>query len=469
MKFFWRIFYSTIIVTMITFSLGSYFLISALFNSSLEHEAEAAYEENDMLRTSLEMAIANTPHYGDLSEDTLKNLAQSMRITTASGMLPISIDNADFKNLYINFNGTIDSAILKTISSGVRGYEITKLNGKQVIETASAMDVGRQRLYLRTIHDISSIYQVKSEQYRIFQKLILSLILINGTLIFMILLWLTNPIKKLSQAVKLMANGDFHERLKIRSKDEIGMLSEDFNLMADKLERNITELKEAKERQEDFVGSFAHELKTPLTSMIGYADMLRSKKLTDEQNFMAANYIFEEGKRMEALSLKLLDMIVLKKQELAKRRVHSADLLESVQGVVQPLLKEKQLDLVLSVDDAIITVEPDLIKTVCINLIDNAIKAMDNGGHIIFTGEKTVDGYCIRIRDSGQGIPKDDLSKITEAFYMVDKSRSRARGGAGLGLAICSDIINLHKGELRFESELGKGTTVSIYLKGQKE
>ncbi len=117
MKFFWRIFYSTIIVTMITFSLGSYFLISALFNSSLEHETEAAYEENDMLRTSLEMAIANTPHYGDLSEDTLKNFAQSMRITTASGMLPISIDNADFKNLYINFNDTIDSAILKTISS----------------------------------------------------------------------------------------------------------------------------------------------------------------------------------------------------------------------------------------------------------------------------------------------------------------------------------------------------------------
>ncbi len=468
MKFFWRIFYSTITVTMITFSLGSYFLISVLFNTSLEREINAAYKENDMLRTSFEMAIANTPHYGDLSEDTLKNLAQSMKISTASGILPISIDDAGFKNLYTNFNDTLDNAILKTLSGGVRGYEITKLNGKQAIVTASAMDVGRQRLYLRNIHDISSIYQAKSEQYTIYQKLILGLILINGVLIFIILMWLTNPIKKLSHAVKLVANGDFHERLKIRSKDEIGMLSEDFNLMADKLEQNITELKEAKERQEDFVGSFAHELKTPLTSMIGYADMLRLKKLTDEQNFMAANYIFEEGKRMEALSLKLLDMIVLKKQEFTKRRIHSADLLESVQGVVQPLLEEKQLDLILSVDDAIIFVEPDLIKTVCINLIDNAIKAMDNGGHIILTGEKTVEGYCIRIQDSGRGIPKEDLSKITEAFYMVDKSRSRARGGAGLGLAICSDIINLHKGELRFESELGKGTTVSIYLKEWK-
>lgn len=180
---------------------------------------------------------------------------------------------------------------------------------------------------------------------------------------------------------------------------------------------------------------------------------------------MAANYIFEEGKRMEALSLKLLDIIVLKKQEFNKRRIHAADLLESVQGVVQPLLEEKQLDLVLSVQDGIITVEPDLIKTVCINVIDNAIKAMDNEGQILLSGENTADGYCIRIQDSGRGIPKEDLSKITEAFYMVDKSRSRARGGAGLGLALCSDIINLHQGELRFESELGVGTTVSIYLK----
>lgn len=465
MRFFWRIFFSIITVTIMTFSLGSFFLISVLFNSSLEREVKAAYEENDMLRTTLEMAIANTPHYGDLSQDTLKNLAQSMKINTASGVLPISIDDADFKNLYINFNDTLDSAILKTLSSGVRAYEIIMLDGKQAVETASVLDVGKQRLYLRNIHDISSIYQAKSEQYKIFQKLILGLFLISGILIFIILLWLTNPIKKLSHAVKLVANGDFHERLKIRSKDEIGMLSEDFNLMADKLEQNITELKEAKERQEDFVGSFAHELKTPLTSMIGYADMLRSKKLTDEQSFMAANYIFEEGKRMEALSLKLLDIIVLKKQEFNKRRIHAADLLESVQGVVQPLLEEKQLDLVLSVQDGIITVEPDLIKTVCINVIDNAIKAMDNEGQILLSGENTADGYCIRIQDSGRGIPKEDLSKITEAFYMVDKSRSRARGGAGLGLALCSDIINLHQGELRFESELGVGTTVSIYLK----
>ena len=173
MRFFWRIFFSIITVTIMTFSLGSFFLISVLFNSSLEREVKAAYEENDMLRTTLEMAIANTPHYGDLSQDTLKNLAQSMKINTASGVLPISIDDADFKNLYINFNDTLDSAILKTLSSGVRAYEIIMLDGKQAVETASVLDVGKQRLYLRNIHDISSIYQAKSEQYKIFKSLLI--------------------------------------------------------------------------------------------------------------------------------------------------------------------------------------------------------------------------------------------------------------------------------------------------------
>ena len=465
MKFFWKVFFCTITVTIITFSVGSYLLINTLFNTSLEREIRAAFDENDMLRISFMMAAVNIPHNGNLSADSLQGMAQSMNINTSSGILPITISDENYTCLYTNSSIQFENAVLETLQNGNRGYEIVETEDKQYINTVCAEVIGCQTVYLGNVREITQLYITKTEQFHIVQKLMLGLIFINGILILGLSLWLTYPIKKLSQATKRMASGDLHVRLDIKSTDEIGRLSQDYNDMADTLEKNITELKEASERQEDFVGSFAHELKTPLTSMIGYADMLRSKKMSAEQNFMAANYIFQEGKRLEALSLKLMDMIVLKKQNFVLKKIPVVDLLESVQGVVQPVLESKNNELLLSAQDAVIYAEPDLMKTVCINLIDNAIKATDDGGQIVLTGECVEDGYRICIRDAGRGIPKEELSKITEAFYMVDKSRSRASGGAGLGLAICSEIIKLHQGKMTFESELGKGTTVTILLK----
>ena len=110
--------------------------------------------------------------------------------------------------------------------------------------------------------------------------------------------------------------------------------------------------------------------------------------------------------------------------------------------------------------------DSDLIKTVLINLLDNACKASQPGGLVEVMGKRVRDGYRFAVRDYGVGIPKTEQARITEAFYMVDKSRARAQGGAGLGLALCRDIVELHGGTLDFESVPGQGTTASIHLRG---
>ena len=104
------------------------------------------------------------------------------------------------------------------------------------------------------------------------------------------------------------------------------------------------------------------------------------------------------------------------------------------------------------------------IRDRCINLIDNGRKAIDNGGRIFFRGRIAKDGYHILVKDTGRGMPKEELSRITEAFYMVDKSRARAKGGAGLGLAICSRIVELHCGKIRFRSVPDVGTLAEVIL-----
>ena len=181
---------------------------------------------------------------------------------------------------------------------------------------------------------------------------------------------------------------------------------------------------------------------------------------------MAANFIFTEGKRLEALSLKLMDIIVAGKQDFELRRFEIGYFLRTVAAVTVPSLSAEEITLDMRWEPGYIEVEPDLFKTLMINLVDNARKASRRNS-VIELFAKVEDGGCaIYVRDHGRGMPKEELAKITEPFYMIDKSRSRAQNGAGLGLALCQRIAELHETKLEYESELGVGTTVRVLVKG---
>jgi signal transduction histidine kinase len=266
---------------------------------------------------------------------------------------------------------------------------------------------------------------------------------------------------------RTIASGDLSCRAVLRGKDEIGVLASDFNNMADRLEQNINDMKDAMRRQEEFMGGFAHELKTPMTSIIGYADLLRGHTLSENDKRVAANYIFMEGRRLEVLSLKLLDLIVLKKRDFTFLPISIASIVEDAVLLLRPVLEKRDVHLLYDCDIGTCLIEPDLFMSLLLNLIDNARKAIDGGGQITVRS-RTVDDVCeISVIDNGRGIPEEELSKIKDAFYRVDKSRSRAQGGVGLGLRLCDEIAALHGGEITFESESGKGTTVTIKLKAE--
>ena len=179
---------------------------------------------------------------------------------------------------------------------------------------------------------------------------------------------------------------------------------------------------------------------------------------------MASNFIFSEGKRLEALSLKLMDLVVLDKNEFELTRGYARRVLGHVIAVVTPMLEQHGLILQTSIEQYQILYEKDLLLTLITNLIDNARKASEPGKVIELTGRKQDSRYRITVRDHGIGIPEEELNRITEAFFMVDKSRARAQHGAGLGLAIGNKIAQLHGSELHFESKVGEGTSVWFAL-----
>ena len=291
-----------------------------------------------------------------------------------------------------------------------------------------------------------------------------------GALSLAVAAMLVRPLARLSAAARRMAEGELSQRVRVDGDDEVAQLSADFNVMAHRIQRQVAELKAAQRRQEDFIASFAHEIKTPLTSVIGYADLLRSRPAGVEQVRESAGYIFSEGRRLEALSRKLLDLIVLERQDFPLHPVSLDVFLHRVAGAMEPSLVQSGIRLTVRAQAVTARMEPDLMETVCINLLDNARKAMENGGEILLEGFALEDGSCrIQVTDQGKGIPPQELERVTEAFYMVDKSRARAQGGAGLGLALCRRIVELHGGTLELESHPGKGTCVGVHLRGGAE
>lgn len=321
-----------------------------------------------------------------------------------------------------------------------------------------------QFIYFVTQWDISKTLLQQETLRQYFLKCYLAAMAAGMILLIVLSAFLTGPINKISKAARRVAEGNYGERLSPGRRDEIGTLVESFNQMAGAVEEKIDELAKAAREKEDFVANFAHELKTPLTSIIGYADTIYQKELSRDETRRASWHIWNEGMRLEALSQKLMELTVLGRQDFPLTALPADELLQDAADGLAPLFREKEIDFRLQAESAYVLADYDLLKTLLINLTDNSIKAgatrIELQGKIESPGKK----YGICIRDNGCGMAQEDLSRITEAFYMVDKARSRKQHGAGLGLALADKVARLHGDRLHFESKKGVGTTVRFSL-----
>ncbi len=470
MKLSWKIFLSTLIIMVSTFSIGGYLLISVAFHSAFNRESGAALEENKMLHSYFG-ALISTISSEDQVDQAMTNISDSIITYFTKDKLAIRICNKDREIIAqsedVNFDECLlQELLLQELKDNSLIYKPGKYNDQYYIQTASVLQTLDDKVYIETIHDISSIFIDRQNLFSFYRKLIFCILVINGFFVFLMTVWTISPLKKLSNTTKEIAAGKYNNRVVVQSKDEIGLLAEDFNKMADSLETKIRDLEATAISQRDFIGSFAHEIKTPLTSIIGYADMLRSKQMSEVNRVLAADYIFDEGKRLETISHKLLNLLVVQNYDFEMRQIRIKELFNEVEGVMRPTLIDRNIVLQIFTDDIQVRVEPDLMKTLIINLLDNARKAISKNGKISLLAKRlSVDRFVIVVEDNGKGIPKEELSRITEIFYMVDKSRLKD-GGVGIGLALCKEIVEIHDGEMKFESQVGNGTRVYLDLRG---
>lgn len=514
MKFFWKIFFATMFISAACVAVSGCILIHSSFRSQLDSEVRSAADYGDIVYYSLASELREWKMYslfmtgqqetGDSAQAgkkrerevqrTVVQIAKNIGINQMNQKITFAIMDEDGKTLFSSLEQKLDKSMLEDLSSekegreevsnsrgtansghtntdtdsehfASAGWELKKKGERAWLQTIRPAYYQTCMLYIETVRDVTHIFKSQRQQCEMLIKTMAGMMVLAGALTLLLSKLLLRPIESLRKTAKVISDGNLSQRAVCRGSDEISLLSENFNQMAERLQEKICQLEEETEKKELFVGAFSHELKTPLTSIIGYADLMRNRDMQQEQRQVCAEYIFSEGQRLSHLSMRLLELIVLKKRDFSPKPVSVSRLLEQVTKAVKPQLSAAGIALCQRIQEAVIPMEEELMKTVFLNLLDNARKSMETGGQIEICGTDACGEYVLTIRDRGKGMEHRELKRIREAFYMVDKSRARKQGGAGLGLAICDEILKLHGFDISFESAPGKGTAVTIVMK----
>lgn len=467
MKFVYKILLWTIILMAMAFGLSGYLFVNSVFQKSLEREVAQALDGSNILRFAFETAALNVPtKYNVLQDIAVEQIGAKLESSGQGTGRYLRLSDEKREVLYRSDGFPEDTSLLQQITEEAKVWQVIPQGNRYYIHTGIMVNALDRNLYLETLEDVTEVFEERTLGFSVYRRVTLAMLVCSSLVMFLICTWLTKPIRLLTSATKKMAEGDYSYRAKQVSNDELGQLTMDFNSMANVLEGTIGELQDEIRAREDFIAAFAHELKTPLTAIIGYADLLRSRKLDEEKHFLSSNYIYTEGKRLENMSFRLLDIIVTKRETISPQPVSARVLFEYLKDM---FAGDREQKIRFAFGAGMVCAEANLLKSVLLNLVDNACKASSEGGLVEVLGRRLEDAYAFCVRDYGVGIPEEELKKVTEAFYMVDKSRSRSRNGAGLGLALCVEILRLHGSELEIESRVGEGTCISFVIPDRQE
>lgn len=440
---FWKKIYFAVFVLFLIFMNGGFFLIYYIsYSHNLAEEKTRIAGEYEVVRRSLVDDISAFGGETPTEEEfrTIMSDYESM-----------------FQKNSLSFVLWKEGACV-FCSEGIRQQEhmaedaimIRREDGLQTAYMTTAFEIKGTTYRLAAVRQLSGLTALWNQFRLIYLLLSGSISVVLAVVLYVIMRRLTRPLLRLSEMTTKIADGEY-EMIRVDGKDEIAELGRDFNQMTAAVQNRI-------ESQQRFVANLAHELRTPLTSIGGYAEYLLRGNQDPDRQFQALQYINRESRRMQQMASQLLLLARVREEALTRSEMSVEACLREAYDSCVPLLDEKGVRVAWSGNDFCVRGVRELFVCLCRNLFENAIRACDGGGEI----QVCLGDGRFHIRDNGVGMEAAELDKITEPFYRIDKARSRACGGAGLGLALCREISELHEARMQYESEPGKGTKVTV-------
>lgn len=366
----------------------------------------------------------------------------------------------------IDYHTLIGPAERKLLVEGKHFTEIGYVErfGRDLITVVVPLvDGKRLEGIIYTYYPLAKISEFATSEVLYFIMAAIVFTLLIGFLCYTVLRQILKPLRELFTAVKKMSSGDYAARVSVQSKDEIGQLSHAFNEMAASIQLED-------DTQKTFLATVSHELRTPISYVKGYSDILQKGYVDEQQKDDMLRLIAREAARMEHLTNEIMQLVRKEQQPLNMSFVIVGELLREVLQILHMKLEDKHMNVQWDIDETlIIDADENRVKQMFINIIENAILYSDAYSQLTLRAVEEGDFAKMTILDTGVGIPAEDLPKITQRFFRVNKARSRADGGSGLGLAIVEQLVKQHHGKLAIDSELGIGTVVTIWLPLTKE
>jgi signal transduction histidine kinase len=418
---------------------------------TLDRESEQIHREITLLASGLrdrftQLSYSGIPLDDDICGDLLKTYAQFY-------------GNRDI-DLYLNKNGL---QIFPSYGSDLTKYQyknfsIITLDGNQHIYTSVSLPDPYSSFELYYLKNIGSIYSSHNSLVIFFVLMSIIGVIALVFLLTLIIKKITRPISMLSAASKLISSGGTATNITRCGSGEIVELIDNFNWMSESIKRQMDELTEIANEKERISDSLAHEIRTPLTSIHGFAEYIRNSNGTDEDKLVACEYILSETDRLTRLVNKILDISRIRSLNVRQEIVNVVSLFVHCEKEVSV----RNIDCVITKEIANETIHGDfdLLFSFIMNCIDNSTHAKSSKIKLLsyISSEKAV----IEILDDGYGMNSEFVKRESEPFERADRSRSREHGGAGLGLTLCKMIADAHGAEISIDSNFGIGTSVKF-------
>ena len=308
---------------------------------------------------------------------------------------------------------------------------------------------------LGTQAGLGSMYPFVMSIFRMFLLSALVAFLVAFVAVYVVTYTITKPLRKMSQITKEYATGDFSKRIEVKGTNELSELGHAMNSMA----QSLSALEYSRR---SFVANVSHELKTPMTTIGGFIDGILDGTISRDEEERYLKIVSNEVKRLARLVSSMLNLSKIEAGELSLnlKKVDISKLIFDTLLSFEQLINNKSIDIrgLDTMDSIKVNADEGLLGQVLYNLIDNAVKFTEEGGYIDVCTEKSHNITTVTITNSGAGVPADEIERIFERFYKVDKSRGLDTKSTGLGLYIVKSIVEMHGGTVEASSELGKYT-----------
>ena len=463
MKFWQKAFMMLLIVFVVTFNVSIVIVLHFTYKEELNSAREKAIGEAYFIMTSLTSDFNNLEGVGNLSIESKRSAFKAYGDYYKSKQVDLGLYKEESK---IESNLKDATWAEEEMEAGSQKVFVGEAQDAKYMVVLSRLLAPYEDYKLCYAYDISALERSNHHLMQMAIGVDIGMSLLLGIILFIVLGKLTRPLSQLQRYTAEIAAGNYGKTIEIKGKDEIADLGKQFNEMSLKINEQMGMLQEENKKKQLLIDNMAHEFRTPLTSISGYAQYLMMAALSEEEKLEAIDYILAETERLQKLSQTILYMADLREGELEQETINVKSLIQHLQDLFSKQKHYAKVQLILRADAECIQGNGVMIESLLINLIENGMRACQEKGQVtLIIGCSKVSSRqqaVIQVIDNGVGMSKEEIQKIQEPFYRIDKARSRKMGGVGLGVTLCKQIVALHEGHMHYDSILGKGTKVTI-------